>query len=360
MYRFFFAVVACLPTTTLRADFSYQDTTQMTGGSLVNALRMLGPFARGSREATVSTHMIKGNRMASVTKDRTTILDLDKETITTIDTAKKTYSVMTFAEMKQMMEDAKKKMEEAQQKMKGQNPAASGVQMNAKVSSNATGQTKTVQGLTAKEIVTTITMEMQAADQPQQGQPAAMTIVTDSWLAIVPGYDEVKAFYMKAAAKVGSMIGSSMPQIGMMRADVSKGLEESAKELAKLDGVPVETVTKMSSAGGPSAGGGSSGASSDGSAAQNQSNAPNSPAAALGRLAGIGGLGGFGRNRKKTDDQQQAPPDQPQQQSGSSSTSLIETTTQMNSFSSAPIDGSKFEVPAGFKQVQSDLRRGIQ
>jgi hypothetical protein len=352
MYRFFFAAVVCLSSTTLRADFSYQETTQMTGGALVNTLRMLGPFARESREPTVSTHLIKGNRMASMTKDRTTILDLDKETITTIDTAKKTYSVMTFAEMKQMMEDARKKMEEAQQKMKGQNPSASGIQMNAKVSSNATGQTKTVQGLAAKEIVTTITMEMQAADQPQQGQPAAMTIVTDSWLAPVPGYDEVKAFYLKVATKMGSMFGSSMPQMGMMRADVSKGMEESAKALAKLDGVPVETVTKMSSAGGPS----------DGGAAQNQqqSNAPNSPAAALGRLAGIGGLGGFGRNRKKADEPQQAPPDQPQQQSGSGSASLMETTTQMNSFSSAPIDGSKFEVPAGFKQVQPDMRRGIQ
>src|SRR5207253_1282895 len=131
---------------------------------------------------------------------------------------------------------------EAQKKLKSEKAAPSGVETNYKVSSKATGQTKTVQGLTAKEMVTTITMEMQGTDQTQ-GQSATTTVVTDAWLATVPGYDEVKAFYQKAAVKVGSMFGSSMPQMGMMRADVGKGLEEAGKELAKLDGVPVESIT---------------------------------------------------------------------------------------------------------------------
>ena len=78
----------------------------MTGGSLVTMMKALGPLTRSAREPIVSTHIVKGNRMASITKDHISVIDLDKETITNIDTGKKTYSVTTFAQMKQAMEDA--------------------------------------------------------------------------------------------------------------------------------------------------------------------------------------------------------------------------------------------------------------
>jgi hypothetical protein len=350
MQRLLLAASLCWSCATLRADFSYQETTQMTGGSLVSALRLLGPLARQAREPIVSTHLIKGNRMATVTKDRTSIVDLDKESITTIDLAKKTYSVMTFAEMKQAMEEAQKKMQER----KSQSPGDGNIDASFKVSANATGQTKMVQGLNAKEMIVTMTAE--GTDQ-KSGKSGSMDIVSDAWLAPVPGYEEVKAFHQKLAAKMGYVFGSGMGQMPLMRADVGKGFEEVAKEMGKLDGVPVETTVKM-------------GATGDGSQdtaqtqqqanSQQQPSAPNSPAAALGRLAGIGGLGGFGRNKKKSDDPQQPPPDQPRQQGGTNSTSLIETTSQMSGFSSGPVDASKFEVPAGFKQVQPDPRRGVQ
>src|SRR5260370_2942524 len=105
LVTFLFSSVAML-----RADFTYQDTTQMTGGSALAMLKMAGPFARQAREPVVSSHMLKGDRMLTATKDRATIIDLGKETITEIDFAKKTYSVMTFAEMKQAMEDAMNRM----------------------------------------------------------------------------------------------------------------------------------------------------------------------------------------------------------------------------------------------------------
>ena len=80
--------------------------------------------------------------------------------------------------------------------------------------------------------------------------------------------------------------------------------------------------------------------------------------AALGRLPGMGGLGGFGR--KKPKDQPQEQPQQQQQQQAKAAPGagmLMETATEMSSFSSAPVDGSKFDIPSGFKQVQSDLEK---
>ena len=152
MKRSILAILLSTSAPLVRADFTYQETTQMTGGSMVTMLRALGPLTHAAREPIFSTHIIKGNRMATVTKDRISVIDLDKENITTVDTAKKTYSVMTFAEMKQAMEDAAKRMQ-GRQKSKSDD-----VQAQFKISAKVTGQTRTLQGLRAKEMLITMTI----------------------------------------------------------------------------------------------------------------------------------------------------------------------------------------------------------
>ncbi len=42
---------------------------------------------------------------------------------------------------------------------------------------------------------------------------------------------------------------------------------------------------------------------------------------------------------------------------GDSSGALMEITSEMSNFSSAPVDPSRFAVPAGFKQVESEMNR---
>ena len=64
-------------------------------------------------------------------------------------------------------------------------------------------------------------------------------------------------------------------------------------------------------------------------------------------------------NAKKQQDQQPKE-ERPQQQPGAGAGLLMETTMESGNFSSASVDGSKLEVPAGFKQVESEMmkRRG--
>jgi hypothetical protein len=38
----------------------------------------------------------------------------------------------------------------------------------------------------------------------------------------------------------------------------------------------------------------------------------------------------------------------------------MEMTTELTSFSSAPVDGSKLQVPAGFKQVEHDMAKALK
>lgn len=350
--RFIGPIVLCALTATCAlADFSYTQTSQMTGGALIAATKMLGPLTKGMREPITSTVMVKGNRMVRISKDTAEVIDLDKETITNINFARKTYTSVTFAEMKQAMENAAQK---ARERGAGKN-ADSNVDMKFKVDAKPTGQTKQISGLDAKEMIITMTMEGQ--DQ-SSGQKGAMVVNIDAWMApAVPGYDEVRAFHKRMAEKLAFDMGS-LGGLGMGQPQISRGMAESAKELAKMDGIPVQEVVSMTGQGE-----GQPGQASGGPAMQEQQQQQGSSGnSGLGRLGGglgglAGGLGGLGR--KKNQQQQQQQPDANASQSQTQTTgSLMEMTITMSGFSSGPVDASKFEVPAGFKQTQSALERG--
>ena len=97
------SLLLAVPTSLCAADYTYQQTTQLTGGSLLHMMKMVGTFSSQARhigDPIVSTIYLKDNRLANVSPENIEIIDLDKETITQIDVQKKTYTVMTFEQMK--------------------------------------------------------------------------------------------------------------------------------------------------------------------------------------------------------------------------------------------------------------------
>jgi hypothetical protein len=335
----------------LLADFTYQETSTITGGMMMSMMKVVGAFSKQAREPIQATVAVKGDRMVHRTSTHASLIDLASGTITTIDFQKKQYSVMTFEEMKQMMEQMSQK---AQKSQKPNQP-----EMKFKVSANATGKTKHVAGLEAKEMI--LKMEMETADT-ESGQKGGMTVTTDMWVAPgVPGYQEVRDFQRRMAEKMNWTPGGNM---FMSDPKVSQGMAEVAKEAAKVDGMPVQNFISMGIAGQPGAAGGSP----DGSAApaqqqqqqqqqaqQQPSTPPTSIGGALGRLGGLGGLG-----RKKPAAEQPPPAANSSASGGQASGapgSLLEMTTELSSFSAGPADASLFEVPAGFKKVDSDLKK---
>jgi hypothetical protein len=216
----------------LRADFSYRESTRING----------------AKTPVTFTRLIKGNRMAQIVKGQIVVIDLDKQNITQIDLAKKTYSVMTFEQTKQVMDKS-----------------ALGAQVQAtvaNVSVKTTGRTRTMGMLPAKETMLMLTME------------GGVTITVDTWMATVPGYDEVREFQRKLGEKLGYGFGSGVSL---------EGFAEVAKQMSKIDGAPVETTSQAASGG----------------------------------------------------------------------QVLSQAVTDLSSFSSAPLDASRFDVPFGFKQVPS-------
>jgi hypothetical protein len=105
------------------ADSSYEHTSQITGGQLVSMLKSFSFISKQMRQMTdpiSEITMVHGNQKAIVSKDYTEIWDLDKEVVIHIDNTKKTYSVLTFADMRKLMEEMPAKMAQMQEQLKEQ------------------------------------------------------------------------------------------------------------------------------------------------------------------------------------------------------------------------------------------------
>lgn len=316
----------------LLADFTYHEKSTITGGAMMAMLKVMSVFSKKLTEPIETTVSVKGDRMVHRTATHSTVIDLSSQTITSIDTQKKTYSVMTFEEMKRALE-------QMQQKMKDQK---SGTEMNFKVSVDPTGKTRDIDGLTAKEMI--VKMIMEGTDQ-KSGQKGGMTITVDSWVGpAVAGYEEVRKFQVRMAEKLNWAPGGNM---FMQRPDVAQGYAEAAKEMSKLDGIPVLQIMSMGAEGQPAAGGDQP--TQQPQQQQQQQAAPPTVGGILGSRLGLG--------RKK---QQPAQDTQNAPAGNSNPGSLLEMTMQLNSFSAGPVDESLFAIPAGFKKVEPDLKRGMQ
>jgi len=380
-----FGATACLVLAagTVRADFSYEQTSKITGGMMAGMMKFAGAFSKQAREPIQTSVSVKGDKLSTVSAHHINVIDLSAETITDIDLDKKTYAVITFADFGQAMQKMSEKMGAKQ------NEAS----MNFKADVKQTGAAKTINGFQTKETV--LTLEVEGTDN-KSGNKGTMTVVTDMWLAPnLPGYEEVRNFYMKMGQKLaiapgmGSMAGMMGRQAGMM-----KGMSQMYKEASKLEGVPVLQVVRM--------GGAMDGMSEADMAKaqqgmeeaqraqqQQQQQAPPpsvgntaesaatsaATGAALSRMgkvgglaSGLGGFGGFGKKKKQQEEPQQqaqtpppAPPPPAAPAPGAAGATpagtLMELTTELTAFSSAPVDMAKFSVPAGFKQVDHEMQK---
>jgi hypothetical protein len=361
-----------LPTAAL-ADFQYQETTQITGGSLMGMMKFASHFSKQAKEIgapVISSVYVQGNRMARIDPQTIQIIDLDAETITNVDLQKHTYTQMTFEQMRQQFEQAVQQAKEQQAKQQPTTPAPTSqekpddVQVSFKVNVRNTGTAKQVSGVDANESI--LTMEMIGTDTTN-GQKGAFAITNDMWMAPeIPGYEELRNFQMKFAAKMREAFSGSnlTASLTAMQPAAAQGMSDMVKEMSKLKGIPVEQIMRM-------------GATANGEPLPAASEAPLPPspsgpempsakdvaqqsassaiASKLGGF-GIGGFGGFGHKK-----QAQAPPPADDTsnttQQTPTATVLMESKTEMSGFSSSPIDSGKFAIPAGFTQIQPQQRQ---
>lgn len=401
------------------ADSSYESTTQVTGGALVDTMKSLSFLSKSMKEAfaPVSTMtMVCGNRKATVSKDSTEIIDLDKEEMIQVDNLKKTYTVVTFAQMRQALHDMPQRIQQAQaqakqqQQQQPQQPKPN-LQTSFTVDVKNTGASKEVNGLTAQEQIVTLTMTVTNLDAPANGpngQTNSMTYVltTDAWIAPdPPQVKEIADFDVRWGKKMmegvdaqdvqawmASMKKSSaqMSQMLGTKPGASDAMAQMGKEMEKIKGTRVLETMSM---GGVVPAGSVQNASANAQNGQTNSGGTNSGSVA-GQVAGdtatqtaaneSNKLGGFGSalgssvmsawHRKKANTNTNSNTNanttansgttngsgSAGSGSGAGSTGqgtqtvvLMATTSQKTNFSAEAVPASVFAIPAGYTLVAS-------
>jgi hypothetical protein len=391
------------------ADASYESTTQITGGSLVDTMQRVSFLSHSIKDMlapTSTTTMVHGNQKAVISKDSTEITDLDRECIIRIDNLKKTYTVITFAEMRQAFLNMPKQMDKMQAQMKqaqAQQPQQpSDIKTTFDIKVNNTGVTKVVNGLEAQEQVITMTMKVTMTNPPPppQGQPADpnaptsmdYTVTTDTWVAPdPPEIKEIADFDLRFGQKLmqGVDMKEFADQMKRMQAagnaasaqllggqpGAADAMAQMAKEIAKLKGTRVLETTSMGGLAPVGAASTSepatpppSGQSVAGDVATNTATQTASGEAST--VSGNTGiftnalassvLGGFHHKKAQPAAAPAPAPAAPPPTTATGAPAmqtvvLMSTATQKSNFSQAPVSPSVFQIPPGFRKLPSPM-----
>jgi len=214
--------------------------------------RMVGMFGgKAAREGVVATNAVKGDRKATMTESNGRIVDLAEEKVYDLDLKKKTYTVVTFAELRQQLKEAQEKAQRDAEKAvreqdeKEQPADRKSPEVDVDFDVKDTGQKKAVAGYDAREVVMTITVREKGKTLEQSG---GIVITSDLWLGPdIPQMKELAEFelrYWKAIApETAGVSAEQMAAVLAMYPKVKQGLDRLAKEKETLKGTPLATVT---------------------------------------------------------------------------------------------------------------------
>jgi hypothetical protein len=286
----------------------------------------------------------------------TSIIRLDKELFWDINHKDKTYTELTFAQMRQMMDSLGAMMSGGS--AMGQQKAAFDTSeyklLPPKFDIKRTGKTETISGYACSEAL--MTMETVAINR-KTGDTVLLDVNISSMLAKnVPGEAEMAAFGKKMAQAIGTDVdqgaGQSMEKmLGMYGIDAKKIAEESKK----LEGFAMRTEMTFGMGGGAmtqAADASKSGKEQEKSKDAENAKSDESSSNDGGGLAGkaLGGL--FGKKKKA----------EPKEEAGGKSGDLapgamFSVVTTVMEIGTAAAGAVSFDVPAGYKLEKRELEK---
>ena len=229
------------------ADVKTRDKGQVKfEGMLGTMMRMFG--GKSLAEGIVSTNAVKGNRKATISDATGRIVDLGEEKVYELDMKKKTYTVVTFAQLREKIKEAQeraaKQAKEAQKEGEPAQPSAEGKQVELDFDVKETGQTRQIAGYDARQVIMTITVREKGKTLDESG---GLVLTADSWLGPeIPELKELAEFemkYWKAIAPETSLVSAEqMAAIASMYPLVKPAIDRMNKEKVSLKGTPLATT----------------------------------------------------------------------------------------------------------------------
>ena len=242
-------VVAALAASTASvayADVKTQERTQVKFEGMLG--RMMGMFGgKAMKDGLVSSIAIKGDRELSVTEDTGEIVDLREEKVYHLDLKKKTYTVVTFEEMRRQLREAQEKARQQAKEAKpeAEQKKADEPQMEVEFDLKETGQKKSILGYDCREVVMTVTTHEKGKKLEESG---GLVMATHLWLAPeIPALKERMEFNRRYAQKVyGELISPETMQQMAAAMAMYPGMKDAItrmnKESVNMSGTPLLTT----------------------------------------------------------------------------------------------------------------------
>ncbi len=334
----------------------------------------------GMMNSTVtSTEMVQGDMMASNHETKmdsklmkmmgagkpvltTSIIRLDRGVFWDINHKEKTYTEMTFAEMRQMMDSLGAMMSggSAMAQQKAAFDTSEYKLLPPKFDVKRTGKHETISGYDCDEGL--LTMETTAINR-KTGDTVLLDVTMSSMLAKnVPGEAEMTAFGKKMAQAMGMDMNQAAGQsMQKMLAMYGINAEKLAEEAKKLNGFAMRTemsfgmggsaMTPASEATNSSEGQEKSKRAENGESAKSDESSSSAPSGMAAKA--LGGL--FGKKKKS----------EPKEEVGGKSGDLppgamFSVVTTVTEIGTGSVGAVSFDVPAGYKLKQRDLKKSNQ
>lgn len=328
---------------TLLADIRTEEKTMVRFEGGVG--KVINFFAgKAAKEGVKTSVAVTANRKATFSDTDGTIVDLSEEKVYTVDVKKKSYTVMTFAEMRRRIEEARRKAEEEarkaeaaaakdEKKAERTEQAEKAPEMEVDFDVKETGQKKAVNGFDTRQVIMTITLREKGKTLEQSG---GLVLTSDMWVApTVAAMRELVDFEIRYAKALNmpETMGASVEQMQAALAahpQLKQGLARMAEESKKMEGTAILTTTTMEAVKSAEA----LAAEQSNAKAEDRSGPPTS----------VGGLiGGFARRRaqRKSDDGDAG---------GPKARAAFMTITNERLSLSTTVSASDVAIPAGFRE----------
>jgi len=319
--------VALVSTVALQADVRMQERTQTKFEGMIG--RMSGLFGgKAVKEGIVAMVAVKGPRKARLTETGGEIIDLGEERVYTLDMRSRTYTVQTFAEIRQQFEELAQKSQEQMRKPRTGRQAPEGPQMEVEARAKETGERKTINGFNCRQVIITITAHEKGKTVEQGG---GLVLTSDTWLGPrIPAMKEIADFdlrYMKAIQSPAMAdAATQMAQAMAMYPGLQQAMTKLQTDKVNMDGTPILTTVTMQSVPNP----------------QQAAEAEEGRPAAGGGLGGL--LGRLGRGKPPEGGATPAAADAPK-----GAATFMTTVTEVLSVTPAASEAD-VAIPAGFRQ----------
>ena len=331
--------LVALFTHSLKADVKTDEKTLVKFEGMLG--KVVGIFGgKSAREGVESRVAVRGDRMASFSDSTGNIVDLKEEKIYNIDVKKKSYKVITFAELRKQMEDAQKRAAEEVRKAQAESktaeqpaPSSEGKQIEVDFALKESGQKKSINGFDTREFVMTVTMREKGKKLEESG---GMVLTSNIWMAPrIPAMNEVVDFQIRFAKAIASPMiqgasANEMASATAMYPMMKDAIDRARTEATKMDGTAILTTTTVDAV-----------RSAEQIAAESQqqqssaSSIPTTPAGAVGGL-----IGGFMKRGAKPSNTPAAAPGH---------TTVMTLTNEVLRVGTTVADAD-VSIPAGFKE----------